>query len=504
MIALTYKEIVERLATIKEDMERLHTRQERDGRLESEDEERWNKLAEEFEDLLQRKYNLEKQADLLRVSNADIKPKVGSNGNPIPGTRGLRTEGGSDEMDSDPLGQIDSISETRGIRDPWDTSEIRLGMSPESHSRELRVRAETAIERMQGTTPQRRETMQQILQRWDTKDSRLSQQLLATSSPDYLRAFAKLAANNGRGEGLSDRERGAVARAMSLTDAAGGYLVPFQLDPTVILTSDGSVNEIRQISRTVVATGDVWNGVSAGAVNWSFYAEAAQVTDDAPTFAQPTVTVRTARGFVPISLEAFMDEANVATEVGRLLAEGKDELEAQVFTDGTAGANEPVGIVTALVAAGGSVIVPSATTDIFALEDVYETYGQLPARHRRRANWLANNLTYTATRQFDTAGGSALWAQLGEATPQTLLGRGAFESETMDGTVNAAQNNYLAIFGDFQHYVIADRIGMTVEFIPHLFHIDNNRPSGQRGWFAFYRVGANVTHAGAFRLLNVT
>ena len=30
------------------------------------------------------------------------------------------------------------------------------------------------------------------------------------------------------------------------------------------------------------------------------------------------------------------------------------------------------------------------------------------------------------------------------------------------------------------------------------------RPTGQRGWYAYYRVGADVVNASAFRMLNVT
>jgi predicted phage gp36 major capsid-like protein len=45
---------------------------------------------------------------------------------------------------------------------------------------------------------------------------------------------------------------------------------------------------------------------------------------------------------------------------------------------------------------------------------------------------------------------------------------------------------------------------MTVEFIPHLLHTSNNRPSGQRGWYAHYRVGADSVNDAAFKLLNVT
>jgi HK97 family phage major capsid protein len=55
--------------------------------------------------------------------------------------------------------------------------------------------------------------------------------------------------------------------------------------------------------------------------------------------------------------------------------------------------------------------------------------------------------------------------------------------------------------GDFRNYVIARRGGMTVEFIPHLFDVTDNRPTGQRGWFAYARIGGNSVNDLAFRLL---
>jgi len=60
------------------------------------------------------------------------------------------------------------------------------------------------------------------------------------------------------------------------------------------------------------------------------------------------------------------------------------------------------------------------------------------------------------------------------------------------------------VYGDFSNYVIADRVGTTVEFIPHLFATGNNRPSGQRGWYAYFRAGADSVNDGAFQLLNAT
>jgi HK97 family phage major capsid protein len=117
---------------------------------------------------------------------------------------------------------------------------------------------------------------------------------------------------------------------------------------------------------------------------------------------------------------------------------------------------------------------------------------------------LANNLTYSLIRQFDTAGGAGLWTTLGPGRPNELLGRGVFESEAMDGVISGGATNLMLLFGDFNNYVIADRIGMTVELIPHLFATGSNRPSGSRGIYAYYRVGADSVNDTAFELLDVT
>ena len=76
----------------------------------------------------------------------------------------------------------------------------------------------------------------------------------------------------------------------------------------------------------------------------------------------------------------------------------------------------------------------------------------------------------------------------------------------MDGTIRwcmVTSSSFVAVFGDFSNYVIADRIGLTVELIPHLFHTANNRPSGSRGWYAYYRVGADSVNDSAFRHLDM-
>lgn len=485
-----------RLADITAELERLGAK----DTLTAEDENVFDELTREFAEVDAHRRKLERDAALNRVrSAAQVSERT-------PAAAHLRTERGTpvnaaDGYDADPILNPDSVEDKR-FRDPWDVSEVRtFGRSRAEVGRELRARALSAIERLPGANDAIRSAGTNIVEQWDDGDARISRLCLATSSPAYLRAWSKVA--GGRGHMVTPDEQRALERAMSLTDASGGYLVPFQLDPTVIITSDGSRNQIRQAARQVVATGDVWHGVSSGAVSWSWDAEAAEVSDDATTFAQPTVPVHKAAGFVPISIEALQDEANVTMEVGRLLAFGKDTLEAAAFATGS-GSSQPTGIVTALAAASPSVTIAPGTVETFAAADLYNTDSALPARYRSGASWLGNRSTYNAVRQFDSSGGSQMWERVGADQPAQLLGRPALESEDMESLdASATATGRILIYGAFENYVIADRIGMSVEFIPHLLHTGNNRPNGQRGWYAHYRVGADSVNDGAFRMLAI-
>lgn len=421
----------------------------------------------------------------------------------------FRTEGEHHTIggyDRDPIGDHrDSDAKFRG-RDPWNLREMQtFGRDPEQVAQELRARALSAIEAMPGADDAVRKAATDIIEAHDSVDSKIARHVLVTSNPAYLRAWSKMA-KNPQNPMLSPDEQRAMAdaeqfRAMSLTDSAGGFLVPLQVDPAVIVTSSGVYSEITEVARQVVATGDVWHGVSSAAVSWSWDAEGTEVSDDSPSFGQPSIPIYKAAGFVPISIEGLQDMANVTEEVGKLFSEGQQDLEGTVLITGS-GSGQPTGIVTALT--GTSSVVNAASDDTFALADVYALQGALPARWRRNASWLANNLIYNRVRQFDTAGGAGLWARLGEGRPEGLLGRLAVEAEAMDGTLttSGAAHNYAMIFGDFRNFVVARRLGMTVELIPHLFGA-NRRPTGQRGWYAWYRVGSDSINDNAFRMLDV-
>ena len=50
----------------------------------------------------------------------------------------------------------------------------------------------------------------------------------------------------------------------------------------------------------------------------------------------------------------------------------------------------------------------------------------------------------------------------------------------------------ILLFGDWSEYVIVDRVGVSVMYEPLVKGATNQRPTGQAGWFAYWRVGADL------------
>ena len=273
------------------------------------------------------------------------------------------------------------------------------------------------------------------------------------------------------------------------------------------MTAQGSGNPFLEISREVTANTNQWKGVSSSGVTWSFQTEAAAATDNSPSLAQPSVLIHMARGFIPYSIEVGQDYPQFADEMSTLLAEGYDELLVDKFTRGT-GTGEPRGILTALSAnTNVRVTVQTAGTN-FSPGDPYKVWKAVPQRFRRRASWLMSVGVNNALRQLGTANVFHAYTEnLPTEWADQFFGKTAYESPYMpDTTTVATAPEGLAVVGDFQNFVIARRGGMTVEYIPQLFQQVTAGsgpavPTGQRGWFAYARIGSNSVNDLAFRLL---
>jgi HK97 family phage major capsid protein/HK97 family phage prohead protease len=331
--------------------------------------------------------------------------------------------------------------------------------------------------------------VERLLLEADDAQGTLARRILQTGSPVYERAFGK-AMKALNTNGLTAEE----ARALSLgSNADGGYAVPFQLDPTVILTSDGVINPLRSMARVVQITGKEWQGLTSAGISVTRSTEASEVSEQSPQFEQPTVRPSRVTGFIPFSVEIDADWSAMRSEVTRLLQDAKDTEEAGSFVNGDGTGVNPGGVLRTLshyaaVPDGGTL----SSADIYALEEA------LSPRFRSRAQFLANKSVYNDIRQLGTTDGTDLWVRLADRNPSQLIGYDAREISTMGGATGT--NRYL-LFGDFSQFLIVDRVGMNVELVPHLFATANNRPSGQRGLLAIWRNSSKVLVDDAFRYL---
>lgn len=328
----------------------------------------------------------------------------------------------------------------------------------------------------------------------------VARRLLVTESPAYRTAFQK--ALKGHHYAWTDDERQAMSRAaeQSLTNASGGYAVPVLIDPTVILTSGAESAPVVGISRVESITNNTWKGVSSAGVAFSNVPENTASSAAQATFAQPSVTAHKVNAFIPYSLEIEGDFPNFANEMSGLIQQAYVDYLAEKTITGT-GTIEMFGIFTAIDATAGSEV--TVTTDgALGPEDVFKLWNGVPERHRGRSNWLSHVSVESQVRQ-STNNGGLFTVDLTAEGIGVVNGKRWYTTDyapSFTGTTGAAN---LAILGNFQHYVIAQRVGMNIELIPHVVD-GSGLPKGQRGWYAWARVGADSVYDDAFRLLQNT
>jgi HK97 family phage major capsid protein len=396
--------------------------------------------------------------------------------------------------------------------DIFDLSTVRASMSdPRQQGKEMQDRALRAVENahiseidQHDDAARSKGRIEGLIRKTDTIDGRFSRYLLAVGSPTYKRAFTKWLST--RDTSMMDRQEqtawagGQMAhRALSLTGASGGFAVPFELDTTILNTNNGVANPIRSIARVKQITVDEWRGITSTGITASYVAEATESTDNSPTLAQPVVSTERAHAFVPFSIEIGMDWGSIQDDLTELFRDAKDVLESSKFVSGS-GTNEPFGVLT-----GTTNTVAAAAGLTVTLANIYALKNALPPRYRQSATsaFLANVAVLDRFRQFDTVGSqTAVWQDgLQAGVPGRLLGYPIYEASDISGTITNAVKH--VVFGDFSRYLIVDRVGLTVDFIPHLFGA-SQRPTGQRGLYCYWRNGAKVLDANAFRALTGT
>lgn len=395
----------------------------------------------------------------------------------------------------------------------FDLDDIRkLSYSGDDFLERVGDNAKRAIERAKyGTKDQAAaaERAEELLDTADNANRELAKRMLLTGSKEYESGFTKVL-RHGSDAFCTTEERQALMRtAQSLgTDGSGGYAVPFQLDPTVMLTSTGVINPIRELARVETIVGKEWQGVTSAGTTVARGAEAAAATASNFTLAQPTLRTNRVQGYTVFSLEIDLSWSALRSEITRMLVDAKQHEENSFITGDGTGTN-PGGVVGSADITSGQEVV-CATEDVFAVGDLYATEEALDARWEANASWLGHKSVYNRIRQFptDAAGtypGSLnnLFVQsLQAGNPSRLLDYPTYRSTAMESfaTAMATDNHVLLAFGDFKQFLIVDRIGMTVEMVPTVVN-GSGFPTGQRGVYAVWMNNSKILIPEAFRYL---
>jgi HK97 family phage major capsid protein len=325
-----------------------------------------------------------------------------------------------------------------------------------------------------------------------------------------MRAFEKIIKAKGSTIGLTPEEQRGTALAVGV-DATGGFTVPFAFDPTIIAIGSwtGAVNPYRRACRVVPIIGtDTWNALTATAVVATRTTEAAAAVEQGPTFAQPQYVVTRVQGQITASFEMFQDRTDLASELAGLIAEAKDnEEESSMATGATAAANIGVGPVSGT--SGAYTAVAGAGSGVLAEGDFTATEAALPVRHRANAQWFMNRVNIRKAQSLETAGGKMFGGSSYQSvgplandsagnTGLRLLGYPVNESPSLP--VATTTTITAASLINVNSYVIVDRIGMSVQFIPFIFN-SSQLATGQAALYFMYRNTAKPINTDAGRTL---
>lgn len=384
--------------------------------------------------------------------------------------------------------------------EPFDSDPLRLDAG------QARDKALAVLERAQHLSPEQAERAESLFRSTD-KDCRgdyLSKRALITESEAYRSAFAQVLTEAhpvlSDAEARALRDLKVLEREMNITTPGdGGYGVPVTIDPSIIVTDQGSSTILRQIATTKTITTKDWRGVSAAGVSWAFETESAAANDISPTLAQPVIHAHKAQGFIPFTIEVGMDYPDFAGEMARILGIGYDELLADKLSRGS-GTGEPFGVWSALAPVAGSQV--EVTSDgVLQAADITKMWTALPDRWKGSASWL---ISYDVGEEISAFGNSSMESFFSvdlNGVLSTIRQRPVhYDSYAPEFTGTTGQAS-IAVLGSFKNFYIAQRAGMNVEMVQHLFDTSTGTPNGQRGLYAWTRVGSDVVVDDAFRLL---
>jgi HK97 family phage major capsid protein len=147
-----------------------------------------------------------------------------------------------------------------------------------------------------------REHMENQIRQDDDPDQRLARLVAALADRNYFRAFSAVFRDPiSGGHEWSPAERDAVLkvktlqRALGFGSQGGTYLVPYELDPAILISNAGAISSLRQIARVVTTALNEKRFVTSAGVTSNWVPETTEATDDSPPWSSPRSPARRAR-----------------------------------------------------------------------------------------------------------------------------------------------------------------------------------------------------------------
>ena len=293
----------------------------------------------------------------------------------------------------------------------------------------------------------------------------------------------------------------------------GGYLVPEDYRVQMVKRLMGATI-IRPLARVVTTNRDAveypklegGNDRFTSAVRVTWVDEVpsdANVAETNPTFGMVRIPVHTVMARTDISRNMLEDSAfNVINEISTLFAEAAAIDEDVQFITGIGGGT-PLGVLgeragAELVPVAGVETVDTGASSTMQADGLIDLAYALPAQYRANAVMVASRTTHRDIRKLKDTQNRYIWEdnyQTGQ--PATILGYPALESESIPAV---AADSYPVIFGDFSGYLIADRIGMTIERVTDVTTVGRNKVA----LFMRRRLGGQVIDPWKFKAQKVS
>jgi HK97 family phage major capsid protein len=281
----------------------------------------------------------------------------------------------------------------------------------------------------------------------------------------------------------------------------GGYLVPEDYRTEIIKRVAGAT-VVRGRARVVTTTRDAveWPRLEGGtdlytsAVRVTWVEEtptSATATETNPTFGMLRIPIHTVMARTDLGRNLLEDSAfNLLDVMADLFGEAMAIDEDNQFLTGTGG-GRPYGILgdrsgAEAIPVSGVTDVNSGNATLLTADGLIDLTENIADQYKAGAVFAMRRSSRQAIRKLKDGDGKYLWQNSYVAgEPPSLLGYPVTGSESMPAV---AANAYPVIFGDLKGYIVADRVGMTVERITDSTLMGQNKIA----LFARRRLGGQV------------